>query len=251
MASAASCLPSRPRLVWYRLRVTTQPLARPLTPGAKTSRASFITRAYVHLFGAIVVFVAFEVALFKSGVAARIAGAMRQVPWALILGAFLIVAWLATRMAYRVKTPAGQYAGLGLYIVAKGLIFVPLLFHANRLASGVIEQAAQVTILGAAGLTWVAFVSRNDFSSLRPFLYWGGVIALVLILASLFFGLHLGTWFSVAMIALSGASILYDTAKIRRRSFGGRQHVGAALSLFASVGMMFWYVLRITSRLRR
>ncbi len=231
--------------------MTTQPLAEPVRPGAGSARASFITRAYAHLFGAILVFVAFEVALFKSGAAERIAGAMRQVPWALILGAFLVVSWLASRMAYRLKTPVGQYAGLGLYIVAKGLIFVPLLYHANALASGVIEQAAQVTVLGAAGLTWVAFVSRNDFSSFRPFLYWGGIIALLLILAAILFGFRLGTWFSVAMIALSGASILYDTARIKRRRYGGRKHVGAALSLFASVGMMFWYVLRITTRLHR
>lgn len=30
-----------------------------------------------------------------------------------------------------------------------------------------------------------------------------------------------------------------------------RVSVGAALSLFASIGMMFWYVLRLTTRLQR
>ncbi|MCP4203211.1 MAG: permease [bacterium] len=228
---------------------------RPIAPG-KSARATFVTRVYLHLLGAILVFVAFEVALFKSGVADKLAGAMAGVPWGLILAAFLMIAWFASRMAWRLSSPLGQYVGLGLYIVGKGLIFVPLLYRANHWAPGTIEQAAQVTVMGAVGLTLVAWTSRNDFSSLRSFLYWGGIIALILIVASLVFGWRLGTWFSVAMIAFSGASILYDTAGIARRYRRHRRlrtprHVGAALSLFASVGMMFWYVLRLTTRLQR
>ena len=46
---------------------------------------------------------------------------------------------------------------------------------------------------------------------------WGGVSALVLIVAAVLFGLSLGIWFSVAMIALAGASILYQTQTILRR----------------------------------
>ncbi len=229
--------------------------SRPIAPGAGL-RATFITRVYAHLLGAILVFVAFEVALFKSGVAAKIASAMAGVPWGLVLAAFLLIAWFATRMAWRLDSSVGQYTGMGLYIAAKGLIFVPLLYRANRVAPGTIEQAAQVTVLGAIGLTLVAWTCRSDFSFLRPFLYWGGTVALLLIVSAIVFGWHLGTWFSVAMIALSGTSILYDTAGIVRRygERGGhqaRRHVGAALSLFASIGMMFWYVLRLTTRLQR
>ncbi|MBT8469146.1 MAG: Bax inhibitor-1 family protein [Deltaproteobacteria bacterium] len=223
-----------------------------MTPGA-SARAKFITAVYLHLFGAILAFIAFEVALFKSGLAAKIAAALSGVPWGLVLAAFLLIAWFATRMAWRLETRLGQYAGLGLYIVAKGLIFVPLLFRAERLAPGMIEQAAQVTALGALGLTLIAWASRSDFSFLRPFLYWGGTVALLLIVAAILFGWHLGTWFSIGMIALSGASIIYDTAGIARRYGRGssRRTVGAALALFASIGMMFWYVLRLSTRLQR
>lgn len=175
---------------------------------------------------------------------------MAGIPWGLILAAFLMVAWLASRMAWRLNSALGQYAGLGLYIVAKGLIFVPLLYRANRWAPGTIDQAAQVTVAGAMGLTLIAWTVRHDFSFLRPLLYWGGLVALLLIVVSLVFGWHLGTWFSVAMIAFSGASILYDTAGIARR-YRSRKHVAAALSLFASIGMMFWYVLRLSTRLGR
>ncbi len=217
---------------------------------ALTRREIFIGRVYWHLLGAILAFVAFEVGLFASGWAEQLAAAMSRVPWALILGGFLLVAWMARQLAYRLRTLAAQYAGLGLYIVAKGLIFVPLLYHADRLAPGTIAQAAQVTLAGAAGLTVVAMTSRRNFGTLRPFLVWGGIVALILIVAALAFGFELGTWFSVAMIALSGGAILYDTQKIAR-GFGGGLHVAAALSLFASIGMMFWYVLRIFTRLQR
>lgn len=228
--------------------MTTRSLSRPEV--SADARAQFIHRTYGHLFGAILVFVAFEAALFGSGIADRMARAMMQVPWGLILGAFLLIAWFATRLAHRMESRSVQYLGLGTYIVAKGVIFVPLLYRAERVADGLINQAAQVTLLGALGLTIVAFSVKNDFSSLRPYLYWGGTVALILIAAALVFGFRLGTWFSVGMIALSGGSILYDTAKIARR-YRGDQYVGAALGLFASIGMMFWYVLRLFTRAQR
>ncbi|MDH3253367.1 MAG: Bax inhibitor-1 family protein [Acidobacteriota bacterium] len=228
--------------------MTTRSLSRPEV--SADARAQFIHRTYGHLFGAILVFVAFEAALFGSGIADRMARAMMQVPWGLILGAFLLIAWFATRLAHRMESRSVQYLGLGTYIVAKGVIFVPLLYRAERVADGLINQAAQVTLLGALGLTIVAFSVKNDFSSLRPYLYWGGTVALILIVAALVFGFRLGTWFSVGMIALSGGSILYDTAKIARR-YRGDQYVGAALGLFASIGMMFWYVLRLFTRAQR
>ena len=61
------------------------------------------------------------------------------------------------------------------------------------------------------------------------------------------FGASLGTWFSVAMIAFAGAAILYDTQKILRHYPADRE-VAAAMSLFASLALLFWYVLRLLSR---
>jgi hypothetical protein len=80
-------------------------------------------------------------------------------------------------------------------------------------------------------------------------LLWGGVSALVLIGAAILFGLDLGIWFSVGMIALAGASILYQTQTIIRR-YPHDAYVGAAVQLFASVMMLFWYVLRLLGQLR-
>ena len=55
---------------------------------------------------------------------------------------------------------------------------------------------------------------------------------------------NIGTWFSVVMIAFAGAAILYDTSKIMHH-YPEDRYVGAALELFASVALMFWYVLRL------
>lgn len=217
---------------------------------AASARANFLTRTYLHVLGAILALVAFDAWLFASGIADRLAEAMRPIPWPVIFSAFVILAWLATRLAWRLHSLAAQYSGLGLYLLAKGLILVPLLYHAERRVPGVVREAAYLTVLATLGLTAVAWRVRTDFSGLRPYLYWGGAVALVLIVASWIFGWHLGTWFSVGMIALAGCSILYDTAKIRRQRYGNR-HVGAALTLVASIGTMFWYILRYTSRLTR
>ncbi|MGC4064189.1 MAG: Bax inhibitor-1 family protein [Polyangiaceae bacterium] len=58
------------------------------------------------------------------------------------------------------------------------------------------------------------------------------------------FGFQLGTFFSVLMVGFAGAAILYDTSAVMR-DYPTDRYVGAALQLFASVALMFWYVLRI------
>ena len=71
-----------------------------------------------------------------------------------------------------------------------------------------------------------------------------GVLALVAIAAAVIFGFELGTWFSVGMIGVAGAAILYDTSNVIHR-YPEDRYVAAALQLFASVALMFWYVLRL------
>ncbi len=208
------------------------------------SRAAFITKTYQHLLAAIFGFTAIEVALFTTGLAEKIAYAMLSVNWLFILGAFMVASWLASRVAHNAESVGTQYLALGGFVVAEALIFVPLLFLANQMADGVIQSAATVTLMGFTALTAVAFVTRKDFSFLRGAILWGGIIALVLIVAGGIFGFHLGTFFSVAMVALAGAAILYDTSNVLHH-FPQDRYVAASLQLFASVALMFWYVLQL------
>jgi len=216
----------------------------PVSAIGAEARSRFISRTYNHLFVSILLFVGIEAMLFGSGMAEPIARAMLSVNWLLVLGAFVVVSWLASHAAHRAESLGAQYLALAGFVVAEALIFVPLLFVANYYAPGAISSAALVTLVAFAGLTGIAFWTRRDFSFLGSLLRWAFVIALVAIVGGVVFGWGLGTWFSVGMVGLAGAAILYDTSNVIHR-YPEDRYVAAALSLFASVALMFWYVLRL------
>ena len=208
------------------------------------SRGTFIARTYNHLAGAIAAFTLLEILFFKTGLAESMARAMLGTSWLLVLGGFVLVSWVARAAAHHASSQAAQYLALAGYVVAEAILFVPLLFIANHFAPGVIASAAAITLLAFAGLTGLVFATRKDFSFLRGVLMWGGIIAMVLIVAGVLFGFQLGTFFSVAMIALAGGAILYDTSNVLHH-YPQDRYVAASLELFASVALMFWYVLRL------
>jgi uncharacterized protein len=229
--------------------------APPVATLDETTRGDFIVRVYQHLLAAVVAFVAFEALLINLGVARELYEfvAESRGAWFLLLGGFMICSWLATNAAHDVLDPSRQYLGLFGLAAAESVIFAPFLhyfFEVEGDGTTTVAAAAVITAIGFAGLSAVAFTTRKDLSFLRPMLTWGFVCALVLIVAAILFGLELGVWFSVAMIALAGASILYKTQQILR-SYPVDAHVGAAVQLFASVMLLFWYVLRLVGQLRR
>jgi FtsH-binding integral membrane protein len=194
--------------------------------------------------GGILGFILIEMGLFESGLAANIASYMMGLPWLLILGAFMLTGWLATRTAQTSTSLGMQYFAYAMYVVMEALIFVPLLYIADRKAPGTIDSATLITALGAGGLMVVAHRTRKDFSFLRAILMWGGILALIAIVGGLVFGFQLGTWFSVLMIGFAGAAVLYDTSNIIHQ-YPEDRYVSAAMQLFASIALMFWYVLRL------
>jgi FtsH-binding integral membrane protein len=222
----------------------TLPNYTPVAALSAESRSAFIWRTYGHVAAAILLFAGIESYLFDSGLAEPLARSLLGFNWLLVLGAFMVVGWLATHVAHRVESKPLQYLALVGFVVAEAIIFVPLLALAIALQPGIVESAVGVTLLGTGGLTAVAFITRKDFSFLRSVLVWGGVLALIAIVAGVLFGLELGTWFSVAMIGFAGAAVLYDTSNILHH-YPADRHVAAALELFASIALMFWYVLRL------
>jgi len=121
---------------------------------------------------------------------------------------------------------------------------------ANQVAPGAIASAAQATLGGFLLLTAVVVTTRKDFSFLRTFLVWSGIVALVAVVCAVIFGFDLGTWFSVAMVLLAGGSILYTTSSVMN-DFPEDADVAAAIQLFAGIALMFWYVLRLFIGARR
>ncbi|MDQ4062346.1 MAG: Bax inhibitor-1 family protein, partial [Actinomycetota bacterium] len=144
-----------------------------------------------------------------------------------------------------------QYAGLALYVVAEAILFVPLLFVAVFMINDptLLPTAAIITGLLFAGLTTVAFTTKADFSFLRGILVIGGFIALGLIIASILFGFTLGLIFSVVMVGFASIAILYYTSNIIHY-YRTDQYVAASVTLFASVALLFYYVLQILISLR-
>ena len=214
----------------------------PVAAQSVESRSTFIWRCYAHVVGGILAFAAASAYLYDAGVSERLLMALSG-RWLLALGAFMLVSWGATHVAHTVKSTPAQYGAYAVLVVAEAVIFAPMLYLATIKAPGVIESAAGVTVLGAGGLIAVAMMTRKDFSFLRGMLFWGGILALVAIVSSFAFGFHLGTWFSVAMIGFAGAAVLYDTSNIMQH-YPEDRYVAASMALFASIALMFWYILQ-------
>jgi FtsH-binding integral membrane protein len=215
----------------------------PVSSLAVEDRSAFIWKCYAHVVGAILAFAAIEVYLFQSGIAERIAMPMLS-NWWMVLGAFILAGWGASHVAHRVQSIQAQYAAFAAFIVVEALIFAPMLYIAAAMSPDLIDSAVGVTVLGSVGLIAVAMITRKDFSFLRGLLVWGGILALVSIFASFIFGFEMGTWFSVAMIGFAGAAVLYDTSNIMHH-YPADKYVAASMGLFASIALMFWYILRL------
>lgn len=228
-----------------------QPYTVPVASLDEETRADFMVKVYQHLVAAIVAFMAFETLLFATGAAE---GLFNMVygsggVWLLVLGGFMVVNWLATAAAHDLANPGRQYGGLFALAGAEALIFAPFLYYVFNEGGGTatVASAAVITALGFTGLTVVGLVTRRDLSFMRPLLLWAGVMSLVLIVAAVLFGLDLGVWFTLGMIALAGGAIIYQTQTIMRH-YPPEAYVGASIQLFASVMLLFWYVLRLFSR---
>ncbi|MES2468056.1 MAG: Bax inhibitor-1 family protein [Verrucomicrobiota bacterium] len=213
---------------------------------ASVDRATFIRQTYLHVAGAVGAFVLLESMLLASPLAPALGSLMLggKWSWLIVLGLFMFVSHIATKWASTATSIGGQYAGLGLYVVAEVIILCPLLMLASRFGEGLILKAGLITGGVFIGLTWVAFTSGKDFSFLGGFLKVGFFVALATIVVGIAFGFNLGLWFTGAMLLLVGGSILYQTSNVMHH-YHPSQYVAASLALFASIATLFWYVLQL------
>jgi FtsH-binding integral membrane protein len=216
---------------------------------SESERAGFIRRTYGHLAGAILAFTVLEMGLLNLPNIESVVLSMFATPWTwlLIVGAFIGVSFLAEMWARSDVSPGLQYLGLGLYVVAEAVIFLPLLYVATYLVQDrtLIPTAGILTLSIFAGLTLAAFTTRKDFSFLRPILCIGSLLALGAIICFAFVGgPSFGLLIAFAMVALASVAILYQTSNVIHH-YRTDQHVAAALALFAAVATLFYYILWI------
>ncbi len=212
----------------------------------ENERSKFIRKTYLHLAAAIAVFAVIEFFLFQTGLPVAfmklLAGS--QWLWLGIMVLYMGVSYIADRWAHSGASRELQYAGLGLYIVALALIMMPLLLRAMMVSSDILPNAALVTGALVAGITFTAFTSKVNFSFLGKFLMIGGFIAMGMIVAAILFGFSLGVWFAGAMVVFAAVSVLYSTSNIIHE-YHTEQYVAASLSLFSSIGLLFWYIVQL------
>jgi uncharacterized protein len=207
-------------------------------------RTAFMGRVYARLVAGVAAFVLIELYLFTSGLAFTITEFVFSTSWLLILGGFMVVSWLANSVALRATSPGSQWGGYLLLVAANAVIFAPMLVIAEIQVPGTVAAAGQYAVGGFVILSVIAHRSARDFTWLGATLRWFGVLALVAIVLAVLTGSDLGTWFSLAMIGFAGAAILYETQVILRETPPGRETV-AAMALFSSLALLFWYVLRL------
>ena len=208
-------------------------------------KAGFYRKTYLHVALSILAFIGVETVLLQM-VPDQLIFAMfaQRYLWLLIIGVFWLASVLATKWSLSLSKST-QYFGLGFYVILEAVIFLPLIKIATLYAGPqVIFQAAMLTIAMFAGISAVAFTSKRDFSFLRNIIVIGGFISIGLIAGGMLFGFNLGLWFSVGMVILASATILYQTSKLKD-SYSTNQYVGASLQLFASIMLLFWYILSI------
>ena len=211
-------------------------------------RIAFYKKTYSHVAGGVLVFVLFEYLLLQSETLIAFMLSMTEgYKWLIMLGGFMLATNYAEGMALRTSDKNIQYLAYAIYIFFEAIIFVPMIYMvAYYMESGpeILNQAAVVTLALFTGLSAVVLFTKTDFSFLKTGLTIGFFIAIGLIIAGTIFGFNLGLWFSVGMCLLAGGSILYQTSNLVNK-YGVEDYIPAALGLFASLMLLFWYILRI------
>ncbi len=210
-------------------------------------RVDFYKKTYTHVAGGVLLFVLFEYLLLQSSLVVDFMLSMTEgYKWLIMLGGFMFITNYAESTALKTADKNKQYLAYVIYILAEALIFVPLLYIAIfYTGSGdLVQQAAIVTLAFFVGISAVVFITKKDFSFLKAGLTIGFFIAIGLIIAGTLLGFDLGLWFSVGMCLLAGGAILYQTSNLVNK-YGTEDYIPAALGLFASLMLLFWYVLQI------
>ena len=182
-----------------------------------TEKASFFRKTYLHVALAILAFIIVETILIQTTpfewIVWMVSG---KFLWLFLIGLFWLGSVISNKMSFS-PSRQQQYLGLGLYVLLQAVIFLPMIYIAASYTDGgaILMQAALTTLGMFSGLTAAVFFTKTDFSFLRTAIVVGGFVALGAIVAGALFGFDLGLWFSIAMVVLASASILYQKGQIK------------------------------------
>jgi len=188
----------------------------------------------------------------------------------LLLGMTLLLSALTAGVSIAVGL--GQGAGLVLFLVGFGLIFVvnktadssngllaifaftgvmgasigPMLSYYLAMPSGpaLVMQALGATALVFFGLSAYALTTRKDFSYTGGFLTVGLIVVLVAIIANIFLNIPaLSLTISAAVVMLMSGWILFNTSNIING--GETNYIRATISLYLNIFNLFIHLLNL------
>ena len=252
--------------------------ARPIEGAVATlgvsDRIQFLRKTYAHLGVALIAFALITGGMMRFATETSLKFSMWALKgswnWVLVLVLFMVVGYVADRLARSDRSRGLQYAGLTVAVVAEAILLQPLLWvlmirfgnpqqifasdGVNLVLSGqaasILMQAIIITLAIFIGLTLVVFLTKKDFSFMRGALAICSFAALGVIIASMAFGFHLGAIFAGLMILLMAGYILYQTSLVMAH-FPPTGYVAASLMLFSTIATLFWYVLQFLMSLSR
>jgi FtsH-binding integral membrane protein len=221
------------------------------------ARLAFLRRTYLHVAGAMAGFVALSALILQTGLGLKMLQMMSGSPW-IVLGVFIglaVIGGVAQSFA-RAHRPVGvQYAAFAGYVGIKSLIFAPILaivtmpdlnFHPSTLPA-----AAGLTLLAFGGLTAFVLTTKKDFSFLGPFLFGAVLVVAGIAVVAMFTGMGatLSLIITGAMVLVALGMVLYTTSQVLH-TYRTDEHVGAALDVFASIAVLFMYILQLLMQLQ-
>jgi FtsH-binding integral membrane protein len=226
-----------------------------------SDRVAFLRRTYAHLGGALLAWAGLTFIIFRFATEFSFGfskwALSGQWNWLAVIGLFMVTGWVAQKLAHSNASRGLQYLGLGLEVGAWSMLLQPVIWilfmkfgqSATTSPQAILGQAVMITMAIFVGLTATVFITKKDFSFLRGALAIGSFAVLGVILASMIFGFTLGALFCGAVILLMAGYILFQTSLVMKE-FPPTHHVAAALMLFGTVAMLFWYVLQLLMSLR-
>ena len=227
-----------------------------------SDRVAFLRRTYAHLGGALLAWAGLTWLIFTKAQEFSFNFSKWALTgrwnWFLVIVLFMVTGWIAEKLARSGASKGVQYLGLGLEVGAWSMLLQPVIwvlflkFAGSTTTSpqAILGQAVLITMAIFVGLTLTVFITKKDFSFMRGALMIGSFALLGVILASWIFGFHLGALFCGAAILLMAGYILFQTSMVMRE-FPPTYHVAAALMLFSTVAMLFWYVLQLLMSLKQ
>jgi FtsH-binding integral membrane protein len=254
--------------------------ARPIEGAVATlgvsDRVAFLRKTYLLLGVSLIAFAAFTGGMinFMTATSFKFSewALTGRWTWMMVIILFMVVGWVAQKLAMSESSRNLQYAGLALAVIAEAVLLQPMIWilmirfgNANQIFAGgatavtpvlshqaasILGQAVVITLAIFVGLTLTVFLTKKDFSFMRGALAIASFAVLGVIFASILFGFHLGAIFSGLVILLMAGYILYQTSLVMK-AFPPTAYVAAALMLFSTIATLFWYVLRLLMEMNR